>query len=260
MTGKKIITMGLALMTALAVLTFAVAGPGQGKKGANATPPEIERGMFVNIPYWNSPPWYPPEEETDTYRWAPSYHWANPSINVLVNPTVISANTDIQSDAFDAVVTAFAQWNGVGTTYSATVSRDDTAGPSLDTPDDVNTVSWGPIDGPGGIIAVTYYWYNVKTKELIDCDIILDKDEVWNANPADLPEFSEPSDPYPATGEFDVWNIVTHEAGHTLVLGDLPSPRDGALTMHAYSWPGDDLKRTLGAGDSLGIQAIYGAP
>lgn len=59
--------------------------------------------------------------------------------------------------------------------------------------------------------------------------MVLDSDETWSL-----------------TGEgdaFDVQNVVTHEAGHTLVLQDLRSPKDGALTMHAYTWLGDTTKR-----------------
>ena len=51
---------------------------------------------------------------------------------------------------------------------------------------------------------------------------------------------------------------MTHELGHTLLLDDLRSPRDGALTMHAYTWLGDTIKRTLGSGDMQGIKKIYG--
>ena len=109
---------------------------------------------------------------------------------------------------------------------------------------DSNSVSWGPIDGPGGAIAVTQFMFYVKTKKLIKFNIIFDDEEPWST-----------------TGEenkFDVQNVATHELGHTLVLDDLRSPRDGALTMHAYTWRGDIGKRDLGSGDWLGIQAIYG--
>jgi len=84
---------------------------------------------------------------------------------------------------------------------------------------------------------------------MVEFDIVLDKDEQWAIN-------TDPEDPDP--NAFDVQNIATHEAGHTLVLGDLRSPKDGALTMHAYTWLGDTVKRTLGSGDISGVQAIYG--
>jgi len=223
--------------------------------GKGAKDPDIEMGMFVNRPL-SYPPWYPHEcEDTDSYRWAPRYYWPVPSISVYVNPLGsgdVDGDDDIDENdrngAVAAVVTAFGQWNGENTDYSATVTRNDSVGPSLDyPPDEINTVSWGTIDGPG-IIAITYFWYDVRTKELIDCDIVFNKDAPWSI-----------SEEVPST-RFDVRNIAAHEAGHTLVLDDLRSPRDGALTMHAYTWLGDDVKRDLGSGDKLGIQAIYGAP
>jgi len=203
--------------------------------------PKIERGVFVNHGY-SSPPWYPPEEATDRYQWGPKIDWADPSVEVLVNPTA-SGVTSLSAVVAE-VEKGFEAWDVASGPFEVKVSWDDTVGPSLDEPDEVNTVSWGTIDGAGGIVAVTYYWYYVNTKELIDTDIIFDSAESWSI-----------------TGEsnkFDVWNIATHEAGHTLVLGDLRSPKDGALTMHAYTWLGDTMKSTLGSGDILGIQAIYG--
>jgi len=250
MKAKGVLTLLLALSVALAVVLLARPDPGQGAGRGNASVPqdEIEMGMFVNAPF-SSPPWYPDEcdENDDSYRWAPKCYWAVPSITVKVNPTA----SDFDSEHLDAVVTqvanGFDAWSEVPyQLYGAAVTRDDEVGPSLDYPDEANTVSWGEIDGEGGIIAVTYFWYYVNTKELIDCDILFDEDEPWSI-----------SDEVPDNA-FDVWNIATHEAGHTLVLGDLRSPKTGALTMHAYTWPGDDVKRDLGLGDELGIWEIYG--
>ena len=115
----------------------------------------------------------------------------------------------------------------------------------MDIPDYINTVSW-EVDGPGGAVAVTYCWYYVNTKEVIDCDTIFDAVEPWSISPEVL------------SNAYDVWNTAAHEAGHFLVLQDLNSPRGGALTMHAYTWKGDDLKRTLDLGDILGVREIYG--
>ena len=208
-------------------------------------PPEIDRGVFVDYGY-SSPPWYPEgcSAQEEDYRWAPRIYWADPSVGVLVNPTLSGFSLGELDAVVSEVEKGFTAWNDIGTDYNATVSRDDEVEPSLEIPDEVNTVSWNSIDGPGGIVAVTYYWYWVNTKELIDTDIIFDAEETWSLTGAE--------------DAFDVQNIATHEAGHTLVLGDLRSPKDGALTMHAYTWLGDDMKRTLGLGDILGVQAIYG--
>jgi hypothetical protein len=91
--------------------------------------------------------------------------------------------------------------------------------------DGVNTVSWGPIDGPGGTVAMTGFSFWPHTKELVEFDLIFDIAEDWSTAGAE--------------DAFDIQGVATHELGHTLVLDDLRSPRDGALTMHAYTWPGD---------------------
>lgn len=233
----------LVILTVISlVLSLAVPIWAAPSRKPATTPPDIERGVFVDYGY-SSPPWYPPTEETGSYRWAPKYYWVDPALDVYVNPT---GSGFAPEDVVDEVKKGFAAWDTASGPYGASVERDDEANPSLDYPDKVNTVSWGGIDGPGGIIAVTYYWYYTNTKELIDTDVIFDATEPWSISP------TVPSD------KFDVWNIAVHEAGHTLVLQDLRSPKDGALTMHAYTWLGDDLKRTLGSGDILGIKAIYG--
>lgn len=215
-------------------------GQGTGK-GAKA-PPEIEVVTFVNTPYWTSPPWYPPEEETDTYRLVRGgIRWAgeDPEVDCVVYTLGAPAG------AFAAVTPAFEEWDGyTSATIYGTVEEDyETSPPGLIT-DESNTVCWGTIDGPGGTIAVTRFVFWVNTKELIEFDIMFDSEELWSTTGA--------------KDAFDVQNVMTHELGHTLVLDDLRSPRDGALTMHAYTWPEDVTKRDLGSGDIRGIQAIYG--
>jgi len=233
-------------------------GQGTGRSSAKA-PPEMEVVTFVNIPYWTSPPWYPDEcEDTDTYRlYRGGVRWAsgNPSLNCVVYTLGAPVG------AFDAVKPAFEEWDGyTPATIYGTVEEDfETTPPGLAV-DGSNTVFWEHIDGPGGVIAVNQFAFWSNTKELVEFDIKFDHDEVWLAtdDPETLPERSELGNPYPNTGQFDVWSVATHELGHTLVLNDLRSPRDGALTMHAYTWPGDGIKRTLGSGDILGIQKMYG--
>lgn len=221
------------------VLAYPALAANQSRKPVTA-PPEIEMGAFVDYGY-SSPPWYPPEEETDSYRWAPKLHWASSGLPVDV--TVYTKDAHI--GAFAAVSPAFEEWDGyTSTTLYGSVNEDSTTTPPGVVRGDGNTVSWRGIDGPGGIIAVTYYWYWVSTKELIEFDIIFDAGDPWSTTGVG--------------NAFDIQNVMTHELGHTLVLGDLRSPKDGALTMHAYTWLGDDIKRTLGTGDILGIKAIYG--
>lgn len=110
--------------------------------------------------------------------------------------------------------------------------------------DGFNVVSWQSIDGPGGTLAETYFWYNPVSKLIFEFDMVFDEDEAWSASGE--------------VGKFDIQNVGTHEAGHTLVLNDLYDPADGEETMYGYSYPGETKKRDLYTGDIAGIRFIYG--
>jgi hypothetical protein len=241
-----IVILGLIVSGCIAPLESVTPTSEKGNPKPELTSPIIQRGVFVDHGY-SSRPWYPPSEETKSYRWAPRIYWVADDLPIDI--TVYTKNAPF--GAFDAVLPAFDQWdeNTLADLYDTTSenSENDPPGAVLW---DGNTMSWMEIDNAGGIIGVCYYWYWTNTKEMIEFDIIFDKDENWLAtdNPENMPTLTQ----------FDVWNIAIHELGHALVLGDLRSPKDGALTMHAYTWKGDDFKRTLGSGDILGIQKIYG--
>jgi len=248
MKSKILITITTGLLVLLAISPAIPAGDGAvgqakgtGQKDSKA-PPVLEQVTFVNIPYWSSPPWYPPENETDSYRLVSGgIRWF--AADPLLDCVVYTLNAP--GGAFDAVVPGFHEWDSATTAaiYNSISENSTDPAPGI-VADGVNTISWGHIDGPGGTIGVTNFWYWPNTKEVVEFDMVLDDEEPWSVT----------GDP----DAFDVQNVTTHELGHTLVLDDLRSPRDGALTMHAYTWPGDVGKRTLGAGDILGIRAIYG--
>lgn len=109
--------------------------------------------------------------------------------------------------------------------------------------DGTNIAYW--TDLSSGIIAQTYVFYNSATKVIHGFDIQMNTDFPWSL-----------------TGEaakMDVQNIASHELGHDLGLGHPPSTaRNGCLTMYAYASFGETSKRTLGDGDLLGAQRLYG--
>jgi len=109
--------------------------------------------------------------------------------------------------------------------------------------DGKNTVGWGSLDPR--IIAVTTIWYNPATKQIVEFDIIFNTYYQWGN-----------ADENPSV--MDLQNIATHEFGHN-GLADLTSPKDAELTMYYASTFGETKKRTLGAGDILGIKALYEA-
>jgi hypothetical protein len=62
---------------------------------------------------------------------------------------------------------------------------------------------------------------------------------------------------YTLTNAFDVQNIATHEAGHTLMLDDLYMDAANVLTMYGYGSYGETYAISLGTGDVSGIKVIY---
>jgi hypothetical protein len=124
-------------------------------------------------------------------------------------------------------------------TYIGTTTRSNAS-------DNYNVISWRPIDGSGGTLARTTYWYNPSTNLLTEFDIVFDEDETWSAT-GEL-------------GKFDIQNVGTHEAGHTLVLEDLYDSGDSEQTMYGYCSLGETKKRTLETVDVAGVRYIYPIP
>ncbi|MBU1130104.1 matrixin family metalloprotease [Patescibacteria group bacterium] len=58
--------------------------------------------------------------------------------------------------------------------------------------------------------------------------------------------------------KMDFENIATHELGHAVGLGDLYKDDCSEETMYGWASEGETNKRTLGEGDKLGIQELYG--
>lgn len=100
--------------------------------------------------------------------------------------------------------------------------------------------------GGGSTIAVTTTWYYRQTGEAVESDGQYNTAFPWSTSGA--------------SNAMDVHNIAAHEVGHTLGLNH-PKGSGGisCLTMYAYANTGETQKRTLGDGDILGIEAVYGA-
>lgn len=111
--------------------------------------------------------------------------------------------------------------------------------------DGVNQIQFVSL-GASTTIAVTTTWYYRSTGQAVESDGQYNTYYAWSTSGA--------------AGAMDVLNIATHEVGHTFGLNH-PKGSGGisCLTMYAYANYGETQKRTLGDGDILGIEAIYGA-
>jgi len=136
-------------------------------------------------------------------------------------------------------------WNEVTLDTIFNTPEDQTANVEPGAADGYNIVVWRNL-GSGGTIAYNSLWINRYLETIIDSDVVFNSYYEW----ADC----EKTD---CATKMDLQNIATHEFGHN-GLGDLYMPPSKALTMHGYDWFGDIGKRTLGDGDKLGIQALYG--
>lgn len=58
-------------------------------------------------------------------------------------------------------------------------------------------------------------------------------------------------------GKMDFENIATHELGHAVGLADLYNSSCANETMYGYAALGETIKRSLNAGDILGINKLY---
>lgn len=88
-------------------------------------------------------------------------------------------------------------------------------------------------------------WYNQKTKNVIEYDIVFDSGDNYGIAEVDSGNF------------LDLRNIATHEAGHTLVLEDLYQDKYSEMPMYGYSSYNETKKRSIEWGDLDGIHELY---
>jgi hypothetical protein len=224
-------------------------------------PPEISRIVFVHYPQGKG--WGPggnPNkgggngEEKLWYKYS-GIHWATPSsvgyyVNTSSLPSGISA---------DAIQDAFTTWDSASDPYAVSYLGSTTSLP--DNLDGENVVGWKDITDYPRAIAVTYMWYYTLSKELIEVDTALNSNSVfkwWQISVSGDPDGAKWPKAWKSEAyDVDVQNIMTHEAGHWLVLGDLYNKPASTQTMYGISPEFELLKRSLESGDKAGIQEIY---
>jgi hypothetical protein len=195
------------------------------------------------------------------------YRWADPTaVKYWVNPSGSGVNT---TTTLTAVQAAFATWDNadgpLGYSYQSTTTL---GGGGYN--GGVNVVSWANISAQyPNAIAVTFIWIYRYTRQIAEVDTEMNSALPWSYTApnvthdlstqasANISRYTDPTNSG-APGAYDIRDIMTHEAGHWIMLGDLYSSRDSLLTMYGYGATGEISKDTLGYGDERGVEAVYG--
>lgn len=149
--------------------------------------------------------------------------------------------TEAVSGGNTAIENAVSTIDGFITTRAFT--RDDVS-PTANPCGGNNRVVWASIDGAGGVLATANVCRNVATKEIAGFAVTFDTGESWATDGSLV--------------SFDVENAAAHEFLHVAGLDHTNAPKDGCLTAYRFAGPGETQKRTLGLGDKLGMDALYG--
>lgn len=231
---------------------------------AYASPPDLEQHIFIHYAK-NAKAKPPPSATNPGYYKLLGAKW--PADKLPITLEVNPANSYGLSQEFvvEAIGIAAGEWDdgaysqkdndptsnwgGVSVKLFGAITitnkgYDDLAWTS-DKLDGENTIVWGNYP-TSGVIAVTIVWSSRAAKTIIEFDMVLDTDYQWG-NAADN------------SSVMDLQNIVTHELGHALGLGDVYQTAAWQETMYGYAAPGETLKRSLYIGDQTGITKLYGS-
>jgi len=163
--------------------------------------------------------------------------WGKSALQVQVDTSVVSA----LGGAADAVRAGFLTWTAAGVPQQ--LEHESAKSLELAT-DGVNAVLWQSSAWKYGkeVVAMTVSSYKRSTGIVTETDIVLNaRDHSWKLDPA------------PGSSDYDVQNVVAHEAGHFFGLGHSDRPE---ATMYPTTPGGETNKRSLSADDRAGIAAL----
>ena len=161
-----------------------------------------------------------------------------------INPNCEDSSAGDADSQITEIQNGMGGWNDSGADFSFTYSG--TSSQTSVSHNGTNLIYFDttPPDG-GDYVAANYHW--ASGGDMTESDIVFnDADYTWWDGSGSC------------SGKMDIWNVATHELGHTLCLEDLYGGGDTAKTMYGYVSSCETLKRSLHQDDIDGIMAIYG--
>ena len=184
------------------------------------------------------------------FHWNTTYRWF---YNSSTTPAGLDSDATLAAiqRAFTNITTEHNDCGRPDTIVAKALYMDDiTRTPCTDTPDGVNVVAFGtiPADLSSDVIAYTCpYVDNGHSEFAYEADIVINDQIPWalSANDCFLQILLEPT--------------ITHEAGHVFGLDHVSERQHSELTMSTtINGECDDDESTLGLGDMLGLESLYG--
>ena len=172
-------------------------------------------------------------------------YYSNPmGEDYRINPNCADSAAGDQASQLTQIQNGMAGWNNAGANFVFTY-----AGTSTQTSVTYNNTnliffSLNPPDG-GDYVAANYHWFDGG--DMLESDIVYNDADYtwWNGSGG-------------CFNKMDIWNIATHELGHSLCLLDLYNSGDSEKTMYGYTGWCETKKRTLDPDDINGIISVYG--
>ncbi len=173
--------------------------------------------------------------------------WQQGSVTVSVEASV----DQLGGEAFEAIIHAATAWqNAPGILPTLVVQRgpDDPIGYRRHGANK-NTVRFAPDGDPlaNGALAITVITFDAHAKEILDADVVLNGEHGF--------AFFDHDARHEGMATYDLQNVLTHELGHLLGLGEDMTDQDA--TMYAFSQPGETGKRDLEVVDKDSIASLY---
>jgi hypothetical protein len=169
----------------------------------------------------------------------------------VVRLTVDASFEELEPRAFEALVGAVSAWQESAMALPTLVAQrgnSPTVGYRMGDSNE-NTVIFEPgkSEMANGALAITILTFDREAAQILDADIVVNGEHDFG-----VVDDMEPSS---ARRSYDIQNVLTHELGHFLGLGEDYDDHDA--TMYAYSMPGELNKRDLGARDAAVIDHLY---
>ena len=184
------------------------------------------------------------------FHWNTTYRWF---YDADTTPADLdpAATLAVITTAFDNVTGEHNDCGRPDTIHAKALYMSDTKRtPCTDQPDGVNTVAFGeiPTDLSSDIIAYTCPYVDSAHSEIAyEADIVINDQIPWSLS-KDSCIFQVLLEP-----------TITHEAGHVFGLAHVTERQHGELTMSTtINGTCDDSASTLGLGDMLGLESLYG--